>query len=208
MWFTEGWSVVRHEQNVWTFIARSWCRTVQKDRCVYAIFDQQHDDVGHGSDDVMYLAGITGLPRVCTQLHQHDPIGSGEFCTLAVAGALAEARVSQCHLPFCARSCRCPGCLKSWKAVWFDHHRRWATDADIVNALRQLGRAETLTSLSRVYEMGVNNGIARTERYFKRMRGQSTLDCHTGYTLRDILRKISEHLWTWLKCSDVDPSIT
>lgn len=48
--------------------------------------------------------------------------------------------------------------------------------ADAVNVIKELGRAEDfdkgdLTSLFRTYELGVKNGIRRTERYSRRARG-------------------------------------
>ena len=88
--------------------------------------------------------------------------------------------------------------------------------ADIINNLRDMGRTEDFegnvsSSLSRMRELGVKIGIARTERYSGRMKG-TVKEHRTGTISRcllmNILRGRSEHLWTCPECYNDDPDIT
>ena len=80
--------------------------------------------------------------------------------------------------------------------------------ADIINALSDSARLKDLQenksqSLSRLREMGVKIGTARNEKfnkYTKRLINQHRIGTVSRYTLRDLLRRGSEHLWTCPMC--------
>ena len=87
---------------------------------------------------------------------------------------------------------------------------------DILNALRESFRTEEFQdceshSLTRLREMGVKIGAARKERhtkYAKRLINQHRTGVLGRWTLLDLLRRRSEHLWTCPACYDDSPHIT
>ena len=88
--------------------------------------------------------------------------------------------------------------------------------SDILHALRESFRTEEFQgceshSLTRLKEMGVNIGAARKERhtkYAKRLINQHRTGVLGRWTLLDLLRRRSEHLWTCPECYDDSPHIT
>ena len=88
--------------------------------------------------------------------------------------------------------------------------------SDILHALRESFRTEEFQgcefhSLTRLKEMGANIGAARKERhtkYAKRLINQHRTGVLGCWTLLDLLRRRSEHLWTCPECYDDSPHIT
>jgi ribonuclease HI len=86
--------------------------------------------------------------------------------------------------------------------------------SDILNTLREVGRKDDFqlsksTSLARLQESGVKIGVARQEKH-NRLTGRLVNQHRTGtisrYTLVEILRGTSEHLWTCPECKDDIPN--
>ena len=76
---------------------------------------------------------------------------------------------------------------------------------DILNALREAGRVNDFSNdcvsatMTRLQEHQVKRGTARQERYAgsqRRIVNQHRTGAVSRYTLREILRRGSEHLWT------------
>ena len=77
--------------------------------------------------------------------------------------------------------------------------------SDILNALREAGRindsimANESVTMNRLFDLQVKRGVARDERFagsLRRIVNQHRTGVVSRYTLRDILKRRSEHLWT------------
>ena len=85
---------------------------------------------------------------------------------------------------------------------------------DIVIALIERGRREDLhlnqsTPTTRLRELGLKIGVARKERYNRytsRLINQNRTGTVSRWTLLEILRRRSEHLWTCPECNEDIPN--
>jgi hypothetical protein len=77
--------------------------------------------------------------------------------------------------------------------------------SDILHAIKEDSRKNNLSkdiesvSMTRLYEHQVGRGVAREERFSgsqRRIMNQHRTGVVSRFTLRDILKKRSEHLWT------------
>jgi hypothetical protein len=83
--------------------------------------------------------------------------------------------------------------------------------ADILNALREVGRvqksddANESTTLTRLQELQIKRGVAKHKYYAgnqRRLVNQHRTGVICKYTVGDILKRGSEHLWTCPMCGD------
>ena len=85
---------------------------------------------------------------------------------------------------------------------------------DILNALIECGRSEDVhlkqsMSTTRLQQLGLKIGVARKEqhnRYVSRLINQNRTGTVSRWTLLEILRRRSEHLWTCPECNEDIPN--
>ena len=86
--------------------------------------------------------------------------------------------------------------------------------SDVINAMRDayhkdyFDNHQDSASLSRLVDMGVQPGAARNEHYTsgtRRFINQHRLGVISRFTLVELLRRRSEHLWTCPECCDDSP---
>ena len=86
--------------------------------------------------------------------------------------------------------------------------------SDVINAMRDayhkayFDNQQDSASLSRLTDMGVQPGAARNEHYTngtRRLINQHRMGVISRFTLLELLRRRSEHLWNCPECCDDSP---
>ena len=206
--YTDG-SVVQHTRSSWAFTAQVGGRTIKEDSGAVAVTTSSLTvEVMAVTKAMAWLEtqAFTGVCFLSDSMSMLRKIEKGRFRRHWLA-SLERSQLAQISFIFVPGHAGVRGneradWLAGTAAVACGH----AMDrADIINALRDAGREKDWNAdiesatLTRLREHRVPRGIATHERHggvLRRMVNQHRTGVVSRYTVRNILRRISECLWT------------